>query len=124
MGRLWTRIHRRGGVVRVERRLRSPTRGSSAPTIRIALAHVGIGNRGQLVEIAGRLHALHNVEATAVCDLWKVNRERAVSECSKLYGRTPRAFQHLDERAGVKDIDAVLIATPEHSHSPILEARR
>ena len=89
---------------------------------RIALAHIGIGNRGrQLVEIAGRLHAPHNVEATAVCDLWKVNRERAVSECSKLYGRAPRAFQHLEDVLALKDIDAVLIATPEHSHSPILE---
>ena len=89
---------------------------------RIALAHIGIGNRGrQLVDIAGRLHAPHNVEATAVCDLWKVNRERAVSECSKLYGRAPRAFQHLEDVLALKDIDAVLIATPEHSHSPILE---
>ena len=89
---------------------------------RIALAHIGVGNRGrQLVEIAGRLHAPHNVEATAVCDLWKVNRERAVSECSKLYGRAPRAFQHLEDVLALKDIDAVLIATPEHSHSPILE---
>jgi predicted dehydrogenase len=50
-----------------------------------------------------------------------VNRERAVSECSKLYGRAPRAFQHLEDVLALKDIDAVLIATPEHSHSPILE---
>ena len=29
---------------------------------RIALAHIGIGNRGrQLVDIAGKLHAKHNV---------------------------------------------------------------
>ena len=89
---------------------------------RIALAHIGVGNRGrQLVEIAGRLHAPHNVEATAVCELWRVNRERAVSECSKHYGRAPRAFQHLEDVLALKDIDAVLIATPEHSHSPILE---
>ena len=89
---------------------------------RIALAHIGIGNRGrQLVEIAGRLHAPYNAEATAVCDLWRVNRERAVSECSKLYGRAPRAFQHLEDVLALKDVDAVLIATPEHSHSPILE---
>jgi predicted dehydrogenase len=89
---------------------------------RIALAHIGVGNRGrQLVEIAGRLHAPHNVEATAVCDLWTVNRERAVSESSKHYGRAPRAFQHLEDVLALKDVDAVLIATPEHSHSPILE---
>ena len=89
---------------------------------RIALAHIGIGNRGrQLVDIAGRLHASHNVEVTAVCDLWNVNRERAVSQSTAHYGRAPRAFQHLEDVLALKDVDAVLIATPEHSHSPILE---
>jgi predicted dehydrogenase len=89
---------------------------------RIALGHVGIGNRGrELVEIAGRLHAAHNVEMTAVCDLWTVNRERAVSENAKLYGRAPRAYARVEELLAAKDVDAVLISTPEHSHSPILE---
>ena len=89
---------------------------------RIALAHIGIGNRGrQLVDIAGRLHALHNVEVTAVCDLWTANRERAVGQSASHYGRAPRAFQHLEDVLALKDVDAVLIATPEHSHSPILE---
>jgi len=89
---------------------------------RIALAHIGIGNRGrQLVDIAGKLHAQHNVEVTAVCDLWRVNRERAVSQSAGHYGRAPRAYQHFEDVLALKDVDAVLIATPEHSHSPILE---
>jgi len=89
---------------------------------RIALAHIGVGNRGrQLVDIAGRLHARHNVEVTAISDLWKVNRERAVSQSASHYGRAPRGFQHLEDVLALKDVDAVLIATPEHSHSPILE---
>jgi predicted dehydrogenase len=89
---------------------------------RIALGHIGIGSRGrELVEIAGRLSSRHNVELVAICDLWKTNRERAVSESSKYYGRPPRAFQHLEDLLALKDVDAVLISTPEHSHSPILE---
>jgi predicted dehydrogenase len=89
---------------------------------RIALAHVGIGNRGsQLVDIAGRLHGAHNVEVTALCDLWSVNRERAVAACTKHYGRAPRALRRPEEVLQLKDVDAVLIATPEHSHSPLLE---
>jgi predicted dehydrogenase len=89
---------------------------------RIALAHIGIGNRGrQLVDIAGKLHAKHNVEVTAVCDLWNVNRERAVAQSASHYGRSPRAFQQLADVLTANDVDAVLIATPEHSHSPILE---
>src|SRR5207237_8596637 len=37
------------------------------------------------------------------------------------YGRAPLAFQHLEELLALKDVDAVLISTPEHSHSPILK---
>ena len=47
---------------------------------RISLGHIGIGNRGgELDWIVSRLKEKHNVEMTAVCDLWNVNRERAVS---------------------------------------------
>jgi predicted dehydrogenase len=88
---------------------------------RIALGHIGIGNRGrELTSIAGKLKGQHNVEMTAVCDLWSVNRLRAVDINQKIYGRAPRAFAHPDELLALADVDAVLISTPEHSHSPLL----
>ena len=47
---------------------------------RIALGHIGVGNRGgELLRIVAALKSSHNVEMTAVCDLWTVNREKAVS---------------------------------------------
>ena len=58
---------------------------------------------------------------TAVCDLWKINREKAVAANKTYYGRAPRSLQYFEELLALKDIDAVLIATPEHSHSPILK---
>ena len=58
---------------------------------------------------------------TAVCDLWKVNREKAAATNAKYYGRAPRTFQYLEDVLALKDVDAVLISTPEHSHSPILK---
>jgi len=89
---------------------------------RISLGHIGIGNRGgELDWIVSRLKAKHNVEMTAVCDLWKVNREKAVSDNKTYYGRPPRSFQYLEDLLLLKDVDAVLISTPEHSHSPILK---
>ncbi len=89
---------------------------------RISLGHIGVGNRGRgLVQIAGRLRERHNVEMTAVCDLWSVNRERAVSANAEIYGRAPRPFQRLEDLLAVEDVDGVLISTPEHSHSPILK---
>ncbi len=88
---------------------------------RISLGHVGNGSRGgDLDLIASKLKSSHNVEMTAVCDLWKVNREKAVATNTGYYGRAPRAVQHIEELLSMKDVDAVLISTPEHSHSPIL----
>ena len=90
---------------------------------RIALGHIGIGNRGSgLHMMASQLKDKYKVETVAVCDLWKSNRERAVANSERYYGRAPRAFQHLEELLALKDVDAVLIATPEHSHSPVLKA--
>src|SRR6266436_8832889 len=62
---------------------------------RISLGHVGVGRRGtELAEIVARLKA-KNVEMTAVCDLWKVNREAAAARAASAYGRAPRAFQYM-----------------------------
>src|SRR5579863_6608513 len=59
---------------------------------RISLGHVGIGSRGEDLDlIASKLKDSHHVEMTAVCDLWKVNREKGVATNTKYYGRAPRA---------------------------------
>jgi hypothetical protein len=80
---------------------------------RIALGHVGIGNRGgDLDSIASKLKDSHHVEMVAVCDLWKVNREKAGATNAGYYGRAPRAVQHVEELLSMKDVDAVLISTP------------
>jgi predicted dehydrogenase len=89
---------------------------------RISLCHIGNGSRGQDLDwIASQLKTSHNVEMTTVCDLWRVNREKAIATNAKYYGRTPRGFQYTEDVLALKDVDAVIISTPEHSHSPILK---
>jgi predicted dehydrogenase len=89
---------------------------------RISLGHIGNGSRGgDLDLIASKLKDSHHVEMTAVCDLWKVNREKAVATNTGYYGRGPRAAQNIDELLAMKDLDGILISTPEHSHSPLLK---
>jgi len=88
---------------------------------RILLGHIGIGGRGsELAWIVSRLKEKHNVEMSAVCDLWKVNREKAAARAANVYGRPPRAYQYMDDLLGQKDIDAVLIATADFQHAPHL----
>ena len=89
---------------------------------RISLCHIGNGSRGgDLGLIVSQLKTSQNVEINTVCDLWRLNREKAVAVNTKYYGRTPRSYQYLDEALALKDVDAVIISTPEHSHSSILK---
>jgi predicted dehydrogenase len=84
---------------------------------RISLGHIGVGRRGrELAGIAATLKG-HNVEMTAVCDLWKVNREAAAARAEAAYGRTPRAFQHMEDLLALKDVDAVLVSTADFQHA-------
>ena len=89
---------------------------------RLRLGHIGIGSRGDdLVEISGKLKDSHTTEMVGVCDLWSVNRDKAVAAYTKLFGRAPEGFRNAEELLEQKDIDAVLISSPDHSHSPLLK---
>jgi len=88
---------------------------------RISLGHIGIGNRGvELDGIVALLKETKNAEVTAVCDLWTHNLERAAAVNQKYYGKAPRALRLPQELLALKVVDAVMISTPEHSHSPLL----
>jgi predicted dehydrogenase len=89
---------------------------------RIELCHVGNGSRGSDLDlIVSKLASSHNVEMNSVCDLWRHNREKAAATNSKYYNRAPRAFQHIEDALADKQIDAVILSTPDHSHSPLLK---
>ncbi len=88
---------------------------------RVCLAHVGIGNRGrELASVIAGMKSSHNVEMIAVCDLWKVNRERAVAATRNQYGRTPLSFQYVEDLLASKEIDALVISTGDFQHAPLL----
>jgi predicted dehydrogenase len=89
---------------------------------RISLGHIGVGRRGrELASVAAGLKDSHKVEMTAVCDLWKVNRERAAHAAEQAYARAPRSFQYLEDLLALNDIDAVIISTADFQHAPILK---
>src|SRR5262249_6846638 len=83
---------------------------------RTRAGHIGVGRRGkELAWIVAKLKE-KNVEMTAVCDLWKINREAAAAQATKDYGREPRAFQNMEELLALKDVDAGLISTADFQH--------
>jgi len=88
---------------------------------RISLGHVGVGRRGrELASVVASLKNSHNLEMTGVCDLWKVNRERAANAAAQVYGRAPRSFPYIEDLVALQDLDAVIISTADFQHAPML----
>ena len=91
---------------------------------RISIGQIGCGNRGFGAHMAGvHKHAqAENVEIIAVCDVWTEHLRRAAAQVEKWYGRPPRQTNSFEEILAIKDVDAVMIASPDHQHCMHLEA--
>jgi len=60
-----------------------------------------------------------NVKITAICDIFDVHRERAVSAAKTVEGNSPKEYKYYEELLQSSEVDAVVIATPDHWHAPI-----
>lgn len=91
---------------------------------RIGVANIGCGRRNLLREaIDLRLEA--NLEIKAVCDTWGLKRRRAAELVKEFTGVEPRQVVDFREILAMKDVDAVIIGTPDHLHARMLaEAAR
>lgn len=88
---------------------------------RLSIGLIGAGTRGsQLLGDLMRVDAAQNVEVTAICDTWKVRRDQAAAKVKERYGKDPRQFSNYQDLLALKDVDAVIIATPDFSHARIL----
>lgn len=82
---------------------------------RIQMGFIGVGRMG-----FGHLRAFlgyPDVRVLAVCDVRASHRERAVDRVNRHYGnRDCRSYEDFRELLARSDIDAVLIAVPDHWH--------
>lgn len=86
---------------------------------RIAVANIGCGRRGLLKELL-QLKDEAGIEVAAVCDTWRQKREKAAAEVKEFTGKEPFQAVHYQDVLARKDIDAVVIATPDHQHCTML----
>src|SRR5450755_1277560 len=85
----------------------------AAPSDSIVMGVIGSGSRGSFVmSVFQKDPAL---KVGAICDVYEPNLERALSAASKA-GSHPKAYRNYKELLADKDVQAVLIATPEHWH--------
>jgi len=84
------------------------------PADQITLGVIGSGSRGTFVMTVFQKDPALRV--SAICDVYEPNLERAVSTASKIPGTSPKIYRNYKELLANKDVQAVLIATPEHWH--------
>ncbi len=86
---------------------------------RIRVANVGCGRRGLLKELS-QVKDATSIDIAAVCDTWRQKREKAAADVKEFTGKDPFATPHFAEVLARKDIDAVVIGTPDHLHCTML----
>jgi predicted dehydrogenase len=87
---------------------------NNLPSSRIRLGVIGTGSRGTFVMAAFARDP--SVEIAALCDVYEPNLESAIAAASRNGAPKPETYRSYLELLQNKNIDAVLIATPEHWH--------
>jgi len=96
-------------------------RAAAGANNRLSIGVIGVGGRGtSLMNEVLKLSKTHNVDVTAVCDVWNVNLNRAAEVVKKASGKKPQTFTRFGELLALDDVDAVMIATPDFGHTPIM----
>ncbi|MHC4200460.1 MAG: Gfo/Idh/MocA family protein, partial [Planctomycetota bacterium] len=86
---------------------------AAPPSEKVNLACVGVGGRGG--SVIGSIRACKNSQIVALCD---VDLKCAARQTQRNpHAQTFRDFRRMFDKVA-KDIDAVTIATPDHTHFP------
>lgn len=88
---------------------------------RLRLGVIGCGSRGNyLIDETLRVAAALNVEIVALCDVWKLNLERTAARLARRQPTKVQTFARYEDLLKMSGLDAVIIATPDFAHTPIL----
>jgi predicted dehydrogenase len=97
------------------------SRRAAGASDRIRVAVIGCGDRNLLGEVL-QFGREMNVEAAAICDTWRQQRETAAARVEQATGNAPKQLVRYQDVLASKDVDAVLISTPDHQHCTQLVA--
>ena len=96
--------------------------GQGAPSKKITLGFIGMGLQGTQRNLGNFLNQKDAV-VLAVCDVKMSKATDAKQIVDKRYGNSDcKAYQDFRKMIGRKDIDAIVISTPDHWHVPLAMA--
>jgi predicted dehydrogenase len=105
-----------------------PATGAESPNEKVVLGLIGCGGRGSGL-LKGRSFERGFLGqpllggVAAVCDVDSTHASLAEAMVEKQYGRRPKTFKDFRHLLELKEIDAVVIATPDHWHAlPFVQA--
>ena len=78
---------------------------------RVRLGFIGLGNRGD--QVLDAFLKQSDAEVVAICDIYQPYLDFA----AKKIGTSPKQFKDYRKLLELKDLDAVVIATPDHWHA-------
>jgi predicted dehydrogenase len=90
---------------------------AASPAEQVVLGVIGSGSRGTFVMTVFQKETA--VRVCAICDVYEPNLEKAASTAAQ-GGARPKLYRNYRELLADKDVDAVLIATPEHWHAQMV----
>lgn len=83
---------------------------------RVVLGFVGPGGMG--TNLLRSFGGMKDVGVAAVCDVDRRRAENAAKMATELTGKAPKILKDMRELFAQQDVDAVVIATPDHWHAP------
>jgi predicted dehydrogenase len=82
---------------------------------RVNIALIGCGGRGRMV-LRGLIE--QGARATYVCDLHPGRQDKAAATAAEVQTGTPKKVKDMRDVLDSKDVDAVVVGTPDHWHAP------
>ncbi|RWY49427.1 Gfo/Idh/MocA family protein [Mucilaginibacter gilvus] len=87
-----------------------------SPNKKVVLGVMGVNSRGAF--LAQKLAGIPDAEIGYICDVDTIAMNRCIAEIEKITGKKPKGITDIRQLLEKKDLDALVIAAPDHWHAP------